>query len=61
MKRYRIEQTFAPSDELDYVGQKRYVIVDNLDNCIFSCEHISYREASRELKGLNEDNLKFEQ
>jgi len=61
MKRYRIEQTFAPSDELDYVGQKRYVIVDNLDNCIFSCEHISYREASRELKDLNEDNLKFEQ
>lgn len=59
MNRYRIEETFAPSDELDYRGQKRYVIVDNVDNCIFSCEHMSYREASRDVKDLNADNRAF--
>lgn len=59
MKRYRIEETFAPCEELDYRGQKRYVIVDNTDNCIFSCEHMSYREAMRDLKDLNDSNDEF--
>jgi len=59
MKRYRVEETFAPSDELDYRGQKRYVIIDNVDDCIFSCEHMSYREAMRDLKDLNESEDEF--
>ena len=60
MKRYRIEQTNCPDNELDYRGQKRYVIIDNVDNCIFSCEHMSYREAMRDIKELNADNEEFQ-
>lgn len=60
MDRYRIEQTdVRDSSELDYYGQKRYVIIDNVDNCVFSCEHMSYREASRDVKELNADNRAF--
>lgn len=54
MNRYRIEETRVhDNSELDYHGQKRYVIIDNVDNCVFSCEHMSYREAMRDLKDLN--------
>jgi hypothetical protein len=60
MDRYRIEQTdVRENSELDYYGQKRYVIIDNVDNCVFSCEHMSYREASRDVKDLNADNRAF--
>jgi hypothetical protein len=62
MKRYRIEETSVhDSSELDYYGQKRYVIIDNIDDCIFSCEHMSYREAMRDLKDLNTDNVAFKE
>lgn len=60
MERYRIEQTSVrDNSELDYYGQKRYVIIDNSDDCIFSCEHMSYREAMRDIKELNADNRLF--
>jgi hypothetical protein len=60
MDRYRIEQTSVrDNSELDYYGQKRYVIIDNVDNCVFSCEHMSYREAMRDVKDLNADNRAF--
>lgn len=60
MERYRIEQTSVlDNSELDYYGQKRYVIIDNIDDCIFSCEHMSYREAMRDVKELNADNKAF--
>ena len=62
MNRYRIEETRVhDNSELDYHGQKRYVIIDNTDNCIFSCEHMSYREAMRDLKDLNADNVAFKE
>jgi hypothetical protein len=54
MKRYRIEEVRVHDrSELDYYGQKRYVIIDNEDNCIFSCDHMSYRESIRDLRELN--------
>ena len=60
MERYRIEETIVrDNSELDYYGQKRYVIIDNVDNCVFSCEHMSYREAMRDVKDLNADNRAF--
>lgn len=60
MERYRIEETTVrDNSELDYYGQKRYVIIDNVDNCVFSCEHMSYREAVRDVKELNADNKAF--
>lgn len=60
MERYRFEETVVrDNSELDYYGQKRYIIIDNIDNLIFSCEHMSYREASRDVKELNADNRAF--
>lgn len=62
MNRYRIEETSVrDNSELDYYGQKRYIIIDNSDNFIFSCEHMSYREAMRDLKDLNADNVAFKE
>lgn len=62
MNKYRIEETSVrDNSELDYYGQKRYIIIDNTDNCIFSCEHMSYREAMRDLKDLNADNVAFKE
>lgn len=60
MKAYRIEETRVyDNSELDYYGQKRYVIIDNKDNCVFSCEHMSFRDATRDLRDLNTRNDEF--